>query len=284
MTCLVTGATGNIGGRVVERLLAAGERPRLLVRDAARARARFGERVAIVAGELRDAAALRAALDGIEALFLVTSGSEIEAHDARAAEAARAAGVQHLVKLSSLDARRAGGSAVGAWHARGEAAIRDRGLAFTFLQPAGFMSNALAWAPAIRAEGVVRASTGDGRVAMLHPDDLADVAAAVLLARSHVGESLALTGPEALSYAEMIAMLGATIGRPLDFQPISDAQALEQLRARGLPLPVAEALVALWRAVREGQVAIVTDTVERVLGRAPRCFAAWAHEHAEAFR
>jgi uncharacterized protein YbjT (DUF2867 family) len=284
MSYLITGATGNIGGRVALHLLERGERPRVLVRDAEKARARFGDRVDVMVGDLADAASLSAALDGVDALLLVTTGRDIEARDEAAAKAAKAAGVQRLVKLSSMDVQRKGGATVGAWHARGEAAIRASGIAFTFVQPAGFMSNALAWATSIRADGVVRASTGNGRVAMIHPDDIAAVATKALVTREHEGESLPITGPEALSYAEMTAKIGAAIGKPLTFQPISDAEAKERMLASGAPAPVCDALVSLWRAIREGTVAAVTENVDRALGRRPLSFDRWASENRLAYR
>jgi uncharacterized protein YbjT (DUF2867 family) len=284
MIYLVTGATGNVGGRVVARLIARGQRPRVLVRDAGKARARFGEHVDVCTGDLGDAAALAAAFAGVDACLTINSGAEIAARDQAAARAAAAAGVQHLVKLSSLDARRAGGSAVGAGHAAGEAAIRDSGVPFTFVQPAGFMSNALGWAASLKAEGVVRAATGEGRVAMIHPDDIADVATALLLTRRHVGEALPITGPTALSYAEMTALLSVTVGKPFTFRAVSDAEMRERLLVGGAAPALADALVALWRAVREGHSATVTENVARVLGRAPLTFARWAEENAAAFR
>src|SRR5580704_5222810 len=105
MTHLITGATGNIGGRVVEGLVARGERPRVFVRDPARARARFGERVDIAVGDLADPKSLANAFAGVETLFLLNSGPQLGERDAAAAQAARAADLKRLVKLSSLGAR-----------------------------------------------------------------------------------------------------------------------------------------------------------------------------------
>src|ERR1700679_843968 len=160
MTYLITGATGDVGSKVVEHLLQRGERPRVFVRDAEKARSRFGNRVEILVGDLADHTALKAALAGVDKLFLVNSGPQIPERDEAAAKAAKAAGVTHLVKLSSMDVEQ--GLAIGAWHERGEAAIRASGIPFTFVQPTGFMSNLLAWSTSIRTEGIVRASTGDG--------------------------------------------------------------------------------------------------------------------------
>src|SRR5580698_3239150 len=105
MVYLITGATGNIGSLVVDRLLARGARPRIFVRDAEKARERHGDRVDVFTGDLADAKTLQPALGGADALLLINSGPELAAHDELAAEAAKAAGVRHLVKLSSFDAR-----------------------------------------------------------------------------------------------------------------------------------------------------------------------------------
>jgi len=282
MTYLITGATGDVGSRVVECLLQRGDRPRVFVREEKRARSRFGDRVDVFVGDLADPASLKTALDGVEVLFLVNTGPQIPVQDEGAAKVAKAAGVKHLVKLSSMDVQQ--GLAIGAWHERGEAAIRASGIPFTFVQPTGFMSNLLAWAPSIKAEGVVRSSTGDGRRAFIHSDDIAAVATKVLTTREHGGESLPITGPEALSFAEATAKLSVVIGRGLTFQPISDEEARQRYAASGASPPETDAHVSLWRAIREGRLANITDNVERLLGRKPITMDQWARENAAAFR
>jgi uncharacterized protein YbjT (DUF2867 family) len=86
---------------------------------------------------------------------------------------------------------------------KGENAIRATGISFTFVQPSGFMSNALFWASSIKAEGIVRSATGEGKIPFIHSQDIADVATRALTSRDYDGMSLPITGPEALSYAEM---------------------------------------------------------------------------------
>jgi uncharacterized protein YbjT (DUF2867 family) len=282
MTYLITGATGDVGSKVVERLLQRGDRPRVFVREEKKARSRFGDRVDVFVGDLTYAASLRAALEGVDAFFLVNTGPQIPAQDEGAAQVAKAAGVKHLVKLSSMDVEQ--GLAIGAWHERGEAAIRASGIPFAFVQPTGFMSNLLAWAPSIKAEGVVRASTGDGRRAFIHSDDIAAVATKALTTREYDGESIPITGPEALSFAEVTAKLGSAIGKPLTFQPISDEEARQRYAAGGASSLETEAHVSLWRAIREGRLANITDIVERILGRKPIAMDQWAMENAAAFR
>jgi uncharacterized protein YbjT (DUF2867 family) len=146
------------------------------------------------------------------------------------------------------------------------------------------MSNLLVWAPTIKAEGVVRSSTGDGRRAFIHSDDIAAVATEALTTRDYDGQSLPITGPEALSFPEVTAKLGAAIGRRLTFQAISDEEARQRYAARGASPLETEAHVSLWRAIREGRLAKITNNVERILGRKPITMDQWAMENAAVFR
>ena len=283
MKYLVIGATGNIGSRVTQRLIARGERPSVFVRSAKKAKVLFGDQVDIHAGDLETPrSSLAAALAGIEGVFLVSDGPDLDTRDRTVAFAAKSAGVRHVVKLSTLDVHT--GVGTGPWHARGEAAVRESGVAFTFIQAAGFMSNALGWSDAIREEGVLRSSTGKGKIAFIHPDDIADVATAALTTRNHDGQSLVITGPEALSYGEMAATIGGAIGKRVRFEELSDKQAFAGVVGWAGKGPYADALVDIWRAVREGRLATVSDGVKQVIGREPIPFNRWAEENADAFQ
>lgn len=279
---LVTGATGNIGSRVVEGLLRRSEQPRVFVRDATKARKRFGDRVDVIAGDLADPASLARAVDGVDVMFLVTAGPDLAEKDKAAAEVASRAGVSRVVKLSTYDV--GPGVGTGAWHREGEAAIRGSGIGFVFVQPSGFMDNFLNWARGIKADGVVRCSAGTGRIPFIHSDDIAAVAIEAMTNPQHTGQSLPITGPEALSFADMTATIGGAIGRVLDFQTISDEQERQQQIVRGTPPPLVEARLAIFQAIRTGQLATVTTNVASILGRAPISFAQWAKENATAFR
>jgi uncharacterized protein YbjT (DUF2867 family) len=145
------------------------------------------------------------------------------------------------------------------------------------------MSNLLAWARSIQAEGVVRSSAGDGKRAFIHSDDIAAVSVKVLMERSHIGEVLPITGPEALSFGEVTERIGAAIGRTLQFEAISDEEARRRYSAVSGSEEETEAHVALWRAIREGRVGMVTDCVEKVLGRKPLSLDQWLKENSAAF-
>jgi uncharacterized protein YbjT (DUF2867 family) len=282
MNYLISGATGDVGSRVVKYLLERGERPRVFARDARKARERFGERVDVAVGDLGDPGSMYAALAGVDALFLVNSGPEIASRDAAAAQAAKAAGVRHLVKLSSMDAQQDVGT--GIWHSRGEAAIRASGIVFTFVQPTGFMENALFWATTIKVAGVVRSITGDGKIPLIHSDDIAAVATRALTTREYDGMALPITGPKALSYAEMAAKIGAAIGKQVGFEAISEERVRQRMTESGDSEEMVVAHLSIYRAIREGRLAAVNDNVERVLGSKPIAFDRWVQDHAEAFR
>jgi len=280
---LVIGATGNIGSRVAQRLIESGARPSVFVRNAKKAKALFGVKADILVGDLENSGhSLDEALTGIDAVFLVTEGPDLETRDRAVSFAARKAGVRHIVKLSTLDVRT--GIGTGPWHARGEDAVRESGVAFTFIHAAGFMSNALSWSESIRRAGVLRSSTGEGKIAFIHPDDVAAVAVAALTTRDYDGQSLVITGREALSYGEMAATIGRTIGKAIRFEEISDEAAYDGIVKWTGEGAYADALVDIWRAVREGRLATVTDGVMQVTGREPIPFDQWASENAASFQ
>lgn len=283
MKYLVFGATGNIGSRVAQRLINSGARPSVFVRSAKRAKALFGDQVDIHVGDLGNPGpSLAKALVGVDGILLVTDGSDLEKRDRAVSFAASHAGVGHVVKLSTLDVRT--GIGTGPWHAQGEDAIRESGVAFTFIQAAGFMSNALSWSEPIRREGVLRSSTGAGKIAFIHPDDIAAVAAASLTTRNYDGQALAITGPEALSYGEMAAAIGRAIGKPVRFEEITDGQAYARTVEWAGKGAYTDALVDIWRAVRESRLDTVTDGVKQITGREPIPFDQWAVENASSFQ
>lgn len=282
MTYLVTGATGEVGARVVNGLLHRGIRPTVFVRDLAKARARYGDSVDIHVGDLRDNESLCAALQGIDILFLLNSGPELIQRDATAAHTAKAAGVQRIVKLSSLDAPQQVGT--GAWHAQGESAIRATGVPCTFVRPTGFMSNALFWASEIKAEGVLRSSTGRGKIPFIDSEDIAAVAIEALTGAKYVGESLPITGPQALSYGEMSAKIGAAIGKRIRFETISEEDERRRMANWEESSAMIDAHISIYRAIREGRLATVTYDVERILGRKPVSFDHWLQRNVSAFR
>ncbi len=212
---VVTGATGNIGRVLVHRLLAGGAAVRALTRDPARAG--LPAEAETVRADLTGADALEPLLAGAEALFLnLAAGGDHAA--AVLTEAAVRAGVRRIVLNSSMavtDTPDDDAHHIARLHAGLERAVRDSGLEWTFVRGGNYATNALAWAPSIRATGVVRDAYPGARGVPVHEADLADVAAAALLDRSgaHLGQAYPVTGPAELTVAQQVAEIGRVTGK-----------------------------------------------------------------------
>jgi len=281
-TILVTGATGRVGRELCRELDAAGATFRVLVRDHARS-ADLPARAARVVGDLGDPATLPAAFAGVDKLFLLAPGIALE-HTTHAIAAARGAGVRHVVLLSSFAAGLDPVPAMGRWHHAREQLIRAAELPLTVLRPGGFMTNALDWAPTIRRGGYVLDPTGPGRYAPIDPADIAAVAARALTEDGHAGNAYLLTGGEVFTLAEQVAILAGAIGRAIEVRAAATPD--EIVRARypaGAPQVLANAILEGFALVRANTTGTRTDTVERLVGRAPRTFAAWCARNAGAF-
>src|SRR3954454_17141117 len=220
---LVTGATGNVGAELVHALAAAGEPVRALVRDDAR-RAALPAGVEAAVGDLNRPDTVAPALEGVRGVHLLAGYAGLP----DALERMRRAGVER-VTLQSSSAAPSGDTtnAVARYHIESEAAIRDSGLEWTFLQPNTFMSNTLQWADAVRRGETVTAPFADVPVATIDPRDIAAVAAAALTEDGHAGRSYRLSGPESLRPAERAAILARVLERPIDCraQPNDEARA-----------------------------------------------------------
>ena len=159
----------------------------------------------------------------------------------------------------------------------------DSGLAWTFLRPMGFMSNTLTWAGPIRSDKAVYAPFADGRVSVIDPVDIAAVAARVLTEPGHDGRSYLLTGPEALSPADMVAVLADVLDMPLEYVEVSPAAARQTLVDHGLAPVVVDAIMALRAAAVDGFTWTVTPAVETITGRPATSFREWARRNRNAF-
>jgi len=279
---LVTGATGTVGREVVAQLLAAGEKVRALSRDPSKAP--FDGRVELVAGDLTKPETLPPAVAGVDRVFSLAVGPQIGAQEDNLAQASKKASVRRIVNISVLGAGEAGRGGVAEWHNAGERAIQNSGIAWTFVRPGAFMSNALFWRGSIKSLGKVFSNCGDGKTTPIHPRDIAAVAVRALTAPGHEEKAYPLTGPQAISVAEQVRILSDAIGKPIEYVPITDEVAREQMLKAGIPGPYIDALLPFGAHVRAGKAARVLDTVEQVTGKRPLTFADWAREHADAFR
>ncbi|MBM2618291.1 NmrA family NAD(P)-binding protein [Actinoplanes sp. LDG1-06] len=257
MTILVTGSTGNVGAHVVRSLNARGERVSVLGRNV-QARSFDGER-----------------------LFLACANvPEQVAFECAAIDAAVAAGVKQIVKLSGPDASVHSSLVFERWHGEIEQHLAASGIPHVLLRPRTFMTNLFAYAPAT----VLRAPAGDAAISFIDPRDVADCAVAALTGDGHEGRVYTLTGPAALTYAQIAAELSRVLDRTVAFVDVSDDQARGGLLAGGVPPFLADAIVDIFRSQRAGTMADTTDTVRRLTGHDARSFAEFARDHAAVFR
>jgi uncharacterized protein YbjT (DUF2867 family) len=281
---LVTGATGNAGSHVVRALLEHGQDVRVFVRDPDRAAGLFGDAAELAVGDFADPDSVRAALEGVEDVFL--SGADDPRRvewETSAIDAAVAAGVRRIVKLSSIVAEPGAPVAFWDWHGRVEQHLRRSGVSTVVLRSSFSMSNLLAAAEQVALEGRLLAPAGEARIAMIDPRDVGAAAAVVLSTQGHEGRTYVLTGPEAITYGHVAAELSAATARAVEYVDVPDEGAKQGMIQRGLPEFVAEQVVNVFAMARQGAAEQVTATVESLTRRPPRDIAAFARQHARLF-
>ncbi|MET0692758.1 MAG: NmrA family NAD(P)-binding protein [Propionibacteriaceae bacterium] len=282
---LVTGATGTVGSALVSALHARGADVRAMARDPRSAREGLPPAVPVVTGDFADRASLRTSLQGIDVVFLLCGNvADQVAYECALIDEAQAAGVQRIVKQSARGAAIGSSVAYWHWHALIEHHLHGSGVPAVVLQPGFLMTNLLAAAEHVREQGMLFAPAGSARIAMIDPIDVAAVAAEALLSAAYEGQTLILTGPEAITYQSVADVLSRATGHPVGYVDIPPAAAVPALVDAGLPPFAAEQVVAVFAALRAGAQADPTESVRAVLGRAGGTFAAFAEAHARAFR
>lgn len=280
---LVTGATGNTGRSLVDALVRRGAPVRAMVHTDAD-RAKLPEGVRGVVADFDDEASIAAALDGAGRAYLVTpSSARAEAQQCRFADLAARAGLRHLVVLSQLGADERSPVRFLRYHGAVERHVRDLGIAWTFLRPNLFFQGLLAFAGTISSQGRFYAPIGDARVSAVDVRDIAAVAAVTLTEAGHEGATYTVTGPEAVTHAEIAAALSAALGREVSFIDVTPDAFAGSLQGILPPWQV-EGLLEDYAHYRRGEAAAVSPVVAELTGRRPIDVQQFARDYAEAFR
>ncbi|MFD4369387.1 NAD(P)H-binding protein [Rhodococcus sp. NPDC058521] len=268
MTILVTGATGNIGRMVVDHLLARGATDvRALTNKPEKANLPAG--VDVAKGYLRNLDSLDGVFDGVDSMYLAPTPETT----AQVLALAKEAGVRYVVDLS--------GEHESHW---GDVtrAVEDSGLAWTHLWPDEFMENSIMLAEQIKNHGVVREPFPDSASPLITMNDIAEVAAALLVGGDRIGESLSITGPESISRRELVQRIGNALGREIEFRQVSPEEGIEALTpAMG---DYAQWYVQLKEGDGAGYVVPANDLVEQITGRPATGIDEWLKTHADEFR
>jgi uncharacterized protein YbjT (DUF2867 family) len=278
MIC-VTGAGGTVGRELVQQLQAINLPLRAAYFSEEKARSAQARGIEAVLIDYNHPEKLHAAFQGCDQLYLlgpnVLNQTQLELN---AVEAAKAAGVRHIVKQSVMGAAEEAFS-LAMIHRPVEKAIEASGLAWTFLRPNSFMQNVVTYmGETIRAEDAFYSASGEAKIGHVDVRDIAAVAVKTLTQPGHVGQAYTLTGPEALSYGELAEALTKALGRKISHISLPPADMRQAMLAVGLPEKIAARMLDLERYCREDQASRITDDIMQVTGQNPRRFAHYALE------
>jgi len=278
---LVTGSTGDVGTRLVRELVSRGQAVRAFTRSPGPYR--FDSKVEIAIGDYADKESLRKALDGVSAMYLLSTGPDMESNEANAIDAAKTAGLGLIVKHSVIGAPYKA-TDFPRWHRASEERIEAAGIPYVFLRLAAFDSNAFGWAGTIKSHDTVYGALAETALPVLDSEDIAAVAAVVLTTAGLAGKAYDLTGPEALTTQQQVDILGSVLGRPLKYVNVPDEAARESMLGMGMAPRYVDAMIGLIQTLRSfGRIEPTTD-VKTILGREARTFRQWAEANAAAFR
>ncbi|WP_326654838.1 MULTISPECIES: NAD(P)H-binding protein [unclassified Streptomyces] len=279
---VTTGATGNVGRPLVRALAAAGEQVTAVSRGVSSVDVPEGVRYR--QANLADSESLRPVFDGADALFLHDTGAGVHLLSPQdILDIAKAGGVGRVVLLSSQGvATRPQSASHGGVGRSFEDAVRQSGMDWTILRPAGFDSNAYAWVESVRARRTVAAPFGDIGLPTVDPADIAEVAAVALRDDGHAGHVYELTGPALSTPRQQAEAIGDALGEPIRFIEQTRDEARTQMLLF-MPATVVETTLDILGMPNPAEQRISPD-VEQVLGRPPRTFADWAARNIGAFR
>jgi uncharacterized protein YbjT (DUF2867 family) len=279
---LITGASGNVGREVLKQVAQTGVQVRAAFQSVSKAAA-APSGVDLVTMDYNQPSTVRAALKGVERVFLVgPPSSSLLPLERKVVDEVKQSGVRHLVKLSAMGGRAA---IFPGQHAESEDYIRSLGVAYTFLRPNGFMQNFVNYnAGTINTQNAFYGCQGEGKVSHVDIRDIGAVAVKALTESGHEGKAYTLTGPAALSNAEVAQILSDDLAREIRYVDLPPAQFKQALLGAGLGEWDADALIDLQRLYREGGASNVSSDVERLLGRKPTSFEQFSRDYRQAFQ
>lgn len=261
---VVTGATGKVGASLVTELLAAKAQFRVLARDPRKLPAG----VTAVQGDLGDEAARQKAFAGATKLFVLTNSTPDSAALQNAViDAAKRAGVPHVVRLSVLGADEKSPVTLSRWHAQTDAHLKASGLKWTILQPGYFMQNTLSAVPTVKKDGAIYGNQSTGKFAPIDARDIGAAAAKVLTSGGHEGQTYVLTGQELLTNQDIAAKIGKRLGTAVKYVSLPDDAFRGALLQAGLPDWLAQDYVLMGQTVAQGHAASTAPALKTLLGK-----------------
>lgn len=283
-TILVTGATGTVGSQVVKQLTAIGADIRAAVRSTSKAAGM--NKVSLVEFDLNKPATVQVAFEGIDKVFLATPlVSNMVELDAMTIEAAKKAGVKHIVRLSVMGADTEQEFPLGNLHRQVEKLIEASGISYTFLRPNSFFQNYITFTGStIKSQNSFYLPLGDGKVSFVDVRDVAALAAVELTQNSDENKAYEVTGSQAISNHQIASMLSKVLGKPISYISISEDTARQSMKSVGMPEPEIELVLGLYAKQKAGNYSTISPAVEQITGKKPISFEQFANDYTEAFR
>ncbi len=281
MEILVLGATGNTGSEVVKQLKEAGADFGIMARSADAANKLDLNPNQVRVSNYDDVETMTQALEGVKKIYVA-----MPAHPSNqqwienTVAAAKAAGVELIVKLSGMGAKADAGSEIIRTHVLTDDIVKASGIAYAIVQPNSFFQNLYGSLPTINAMGQFFLPLAQAKQSVIDIRDVAAVVVTALTQSGHENQTYLISGPEALTFAEQAAILTEVSGKQIDYIAVPQEAAESAMKEAGMDNWTAEKLAEIMAWFGEGHYASVTDTVERVTGNKPRTFRAFAEEFA----
>lgn len=281
----VTGGGGFVSGEIVRGLTAAGQQVRVLAASAEEGKASEGPGIEVVVGDRRQPETFAHTLKGVTtALLLTRNAQDLVEMDAKFSQAAKAAGVNRIVKISAFGANPDAEKGAKRVHGQSEEAVKQAGLKWTFLRPQFFMQNMLWFINEVKTKGTISLPMKSGRVGMIDYRDIAAVAVKCLIDEAHEGQIYPLSGPELISIHDIAEQLTRAVGAPIKYNDLPPEEFKQLLMTMGRPLWHAEDMTLSYTKMSMGASAFLAEGVQQVLGRPATPFEQVAKDYAHLFR
>lgn len=284
---LITGATGLIGTALVHEFRKCHERVRILTRDAKNANMFEDDpNIEIAVGDMLKPETLNDALKGVDKAILLSAADPVAMAETQISfiNAAKKAGVRHIVKLSCLNPDTKSSARFLRMHAEIERHLEDSGMAWTHIRPAHFMQMYLLEAPTVLAQDSLFIPMDDAFIAPIDVCDLVKVFRAVLTTEGHEGKTYELSGPDSMTLNDIAAQLSNALGRTIHYVNVTPEQERQQLVSFGMPEQLADAVNELYSERRKGSESKVLLETHQLFGIRPTPFAEFVAQHVEVFQ
>ncbi|NDJ19979.1 SDR family oxidoreductase [Myxacorys almedinensis] len=281
---IITGATGRVGNKLIEALLKAGEPVRVLTRNPQKAANLQASGASVTLGDFTQLSTLNAALSGCNRLMDIPPNTLNQAEqEIQLFEAAKSAGIQHIVKLSTVKANPESNCHFFKQHAIAEEYLKQSGMRFTILQSNSFMQNFLWFTPEIRTQGTLSLPMKGAKTAPVDIRDVVRVAHMVLTRTDGEGNTHNITGLEMLPLKGIAEQLSAAANKKITYINVSLCDFKRTLLQAGLHEWYAAAIVASWQVASEGHPTI-TNIVAEITGRRPIAFEQFVQDYERSFK